>query len=923
MASKKNFIQESAFPAYDRQKDPQKKAKKESNRQRLAEKLNDPEFRKIEGFPIGTDEAILALSDPPYYTACPNPFLDEILEEWQQERRAIRKELGLPDDENVPENLYVYQREPFAADVSEGKNDPIYNAHSYHTKVPHKAIMRYILHYTDPGDIVFDGFCGTGMTGVAAQLCGDKKVVESLGYRVDKKGIIYDGEKAISRLGTRKAVLNDLSPAATFIAYNYNTPVDVHAFEKESKRILKEVEEEYGWMYETWHPHCDDPNRVKAKINYTVWSDVFRCPQCGKEMVFWDVAVDFKKKQILNTWNCPSCDVLLSKNPPKKSNALRAEHSFETFFDSKLQEVVTQSRQVLVLINYSNKRIRYNKIPDPFDNNIIIKINNYLNPYFFPVNRMPIGGESRRNDKLGITHVHHFYNKRVLLFLSSFFNKTRNSEFKNIWASFLKASLSYSTKLVKVSIPRLLDKGGLFSFGLVTGTLYVPSLNGERAINQAISGKIKKILKNQLPNKKKYAILSTQSSTQLKCQPNKIDYIFIDPPFGSNLMYSELNFLWEAWINILTNSNPEAIINNEQNKNLYLYQKLIKECLKEFYRIIKPGRWITIEFHNTQNSVWNAIQEALLTVGFVIADVSTLDKKQATFKQVTSSSAVKQDLIISAYKPKENLERIFNVNGGSKNSVWSFLNQHLDQLPMPTLQAQHIDILGERMHYLLYDRMVAFHLVRGLTVPLSAAEFYQGLDQRYLIRDGMVFTPLQATRYDQMRMQAVKVQQLTLFVTDEASAIQWLRMELYPENGNGPQTYSELMPRFLKQLHQDRYQKMPELQEILTQNFFQRADGHWEVPDPDNAAHLEQNRQRELLRDFNDYLKSKGRLKVFRSEAVRTGFSKAWGDHDYATIIQVAERLPEQALQEDQKLKLYYDNALNRADKQPRQERLI
>ncbi|GIW56394.1 MAG: hypothetical protein KatS3mg082_2798 [Nitrospiraceae bacterium] len=72
--------------------------------------------------------------------------------------------------------------------MSEGKNDPIYNAHSYHTKVPHKAIMRYILHYTEPGDVVFDGFCGTGMTGVAAQLCGDRKTVESLGYKVDDQG---------------------------------------------------------------------------------------------------------------------------------------------------------------------------------------------------------------------------------------------------------------------------------------------------------------------------------------------------------------------------------------------------------------------------------------------------------------------------------------------------------------------------------------------------------------------------------------------------------------------------------------------------------------------------------------------------------------------------------------------------------------
>jgi hypothetical protein len=47
-------------------------------------------------------------------------------------------------------------------------------------KVPHKAIMRYILHYTEPGDIVFDGFCGTGMTGVAAQMCGNPDADRSL-----------------------------------------------------------------------------------------------------------------------------------------------------------------------------------------------------------------------------------------------------------------------------------------------------------------------------------------------------------------------------------------------------------------------------------------------------------------------------------------------------------------------------------------------------------------------------------------------------------------------------------------------------------------------------------------------------------------------------------------------------------------------
>ena len=144
--------------------------------------------------------------------------------------------------------------------MSEGKNDPIYNAHSYHTKVPHKAIMRYILHYTEPGDLVFDGFAGTGMTGVAAQLCGDEKTIRDLDYTVKNDGTIYqpNSSEPFSKLGARKAILNDLSPAATFIAYNYNTPVDTEEFAREAERILDEVEAECGCMYWTLHEPTEE-----------------------------------------------------------------------------------------------------------------------------------------------------------------------------------------------------------------------------------------------------------------------------------------------------------------------------------------------------------------------------------------------------------------------------------------------------------------------------------------------------------------------------------------------------------------------------------------------------------------------------------------------------------------------------------------
>ena len=893
---------------------------KEVYRKRLAEYLKDPEFRKIEGFPIGTDEAILALSDPPYYTACPNPFLPEILEQWQRERRQTRKELGLPDDENLPAGKRVYQREPFAADVSEGKNDPIYNAHSYHTKVPHKAIMRYILHYTDPGDIVFDGFCGTGMTGVAAQLCGDKKTVESLGYRVDRKGVIWEGDKAISRLGARKAVLNDLSPAATFIAYNYNTPVDAIAFEREAKRILAEVEAECGWMYETWHPNCDDPNRVKGKINYTVWSDVFRCPHCGHEMVFWDVAVDQKASSIRNAWECPGCASLLAKSPRKDSGALRVERVFDTLYDRALQQTIQQARQVPVLVNYLIGKKRFKKKPDESDMRLIKNIEESDTPHSFPTDLMPDGfNTGQPNSSHGLTHVHHFYTKRNLSSLSAL-SKGSDRIFSNFalrWKIlFQSICASLTTKLSRYNM-------GKRGNGALSGTLYVASLTAELNPFIAIAGKISDFIYDTKSLKCSNVSLECTSSSISLIESNYLGYIFIDPPFGGNLMYSELNFIWETWLGILTNNLPEAIVNEVQKKRLVEYQDLMENCFTEFYRILKPGRWMTIEFHNSQNAVWNAIQEALQRAGFVIADVRTLDKQQATFKQITTTAAVKQDLIISAYKPTAEFEQIFSINGGSVQGAWDFIRQHLEQLPMPNAQDGNIQIQVERTPYLLYDRMLAFHLVRGLTIPLSSSEFYQGLSQLFLIRDNMAFTPSQAFAYDQLRLESDKVEQLSLFVTDETSAILWLKAELDSTTGNGPQTYSELQPKFLRQLHQERYEKMPELQVILRQSFLQDEEERWYVPDPEKQADMEALREQALLHEFNEYTRGSGKIKVFRAEAIKAGFSKAWAEHAYDRIVAVAERLPEQALQEDPKLKLYYDNALNRARKQPKQAQLF
>jgi hypothetical protein len=238
------------------------------------------------------------------------------------------------------------------------------------------------------------------------------------------------------------------------------------------------------------------------------------------------------------------------------------------------------------------------------------------------------------------------------------------------------------------------------------------------------------------------------------------------------------------------------------------------------------------------------------------------------------------------------------------------VRQHLEKLPVTVESKGKLGIIQERQGYLLYDRMLAYHVVNGIPVPMDAADFYKGLAERFIERDGMYFLAGQVNEYDDKRMKMeVEEMQLSMVVTDERSAIQWLYNQL-----STPQTYQEIQPKFVQELHQLRYEKMPELIDMLEENFLQHEDGRWYVPDINKASDLAKLRLKRLLKEFEEYMKGTGRLKVFRTEAVRAGFDRCWMKRDFETIVKVAKRLPEKVVQEDPALLMYYDNALGKVE---------
>lgn len=587
------------------------------------------------------------------------------------------------------------------------------------------------------------------------------------------------------------------------------------------------------------------------------------------------------------------------------------EKALESQYDEQSDEHSLQAKVSPVRISYHYAGKLYAKEPDTSDLAIIQKIRDMNIGVWYPSDLMMHKGKQwgdywRAGYHVGITRVNHFYTKRNLFVLATcrdLIMRQSDKRVKSLLLFWLSSIYSRSHKLNRYMPSHHRHVGPL------SGTLYIPAFQAEINIISLLEDKLKSIMTvGQILG---HSLVSTQSATDLRNVPSScIDYIFVDPPFGDNLHYSELNFIQESWLRCFTNNATEAIVNVSQDKGISEYQELLSKSFCEYYRVLKPGRWLTVEFHNSKNAIWNSIQEAIQRAGFVIADVRTLDKQKGTTKQLSYTMAVKQDLVISAYKPSMELSVILDQYESNEESAWAFTRQHLEKLPIVVQRNNMIEPISERQAFLLFDRMVAYHVMHGIPVPLDATDYYQGLDARYLKRDGMYFLADQVNEYDTARIKLnLESVEFALHVTNEKTAIGWLYRLLEEE----PRTYSVIQPMFMQEVKSvDRYEAMPELAVLLEENFLQDEKGRWYVPDTKKEGDIAKLREKSLLREFDGYLKSKGKLKLFRSEAIRVGFSHLWKEKNYQAIVDLANRLPAATIQEDPNLLMYYDISLSR-----------
>jgi len=468
---------------------------------------------------------------------------------------------------------------PYGSPIRSGKNSQTYRAHSYHTKVPPEAIEKLVRHHTTEGQLVMDPFCGSGMTGVAAMRNG------------------------------RHAVLSDLSPAAVHIARNYTTPCDPSAFMAAVGRVAQRMRQTVAWLYETGTPAA--PGRVE----YTVWSDIFECPRCGAPVVYWDAARDPDTGAVTEGVRCSVCRHINDKR------ALRW----------------VGERPVETSIKYSSGRVAHP--PTGAELELIERARAAEVLGWHP--RVPFDSDREMwragHSASGIFSVADFYTKRNLHALAAL----RFAIFEER-DDRLRAALLFAFTGIVNRASRRYQWNPKRPTNVMTGTLYVSSLRYEWnvwSLFERKAGDVGRYFEHLgTPPGRVEVVLG--SATSLAHLPDRcIDYVFMDPPFGSNIFYADSSILWDAWLGSLTDQRREIVVNKHRSpsnggKTLDDYQRLMAEAFREVARVLKPTAYATLQFNNSSDEVWCAIQEALRDAGLEVRHVVGLDKIHPSIKGV-------------------------------------------------------------------------------------------------------------------------------------------------------------------------------------------------------------------------------------------------------------------------------------------------
>ena len=491
------------------------------------------------------------------------------------------------------------------------RTDPIYNCHTYLTKVPIGAIQPFIETFTKPGEVVVDFFAGSGMTGLAAMTLN------------------------------RSARLSDISVLGKHIAAGYLTDAPARDVRAAADWAMAAARKALGTLYMTKR----SSDGAKIEMIRTIWSFTYLCPACGDEMVYYEA---------LNArgdvpQRCPSCGGPFTRRSWPRGKDVPVEVVVQGENSRQVTQGVCDTDRRRMRAALRDGRLR--KVPSlPIDEDREM------------FSRSGLG-------RSGMTETGKFFSPRNGIALAELWGAIDDVEDEAI-----RQNLRFAFTAILPRASMRYQWSAKRPLNAQNQTYYIAPVYFEWNVFDLYGRKVNAVIRanetvfggGDLSGTEKlrdvsYEIASAEKLVHLDdCSS---DYVFTDPPFGSNIFYSDMNLFQEAWLPETTDHSREAVVHTtgkRKNGSAERYEELLRSAFSEAFRVLKPGRHMSVVFGNSSGRIWGLMQRALRDAGFRASPVhvALLDKGQRSVKGLNSGSegVVTVDLIVTVQRPAKGVE---------------------------------------------------------------------------------------------------------------------------------------------------------------------------------------------------------------------------------------------------------------------------
>ena len=513
------------------------------------------------------------------------------------------------------------------------RTDPVYNCHSYLTKVPISAIKPFVEACTEEGDVVADIFAGSGMTGLAAMTVN------------------------------RKARLSDISVLGQHIAIGYLQDTSEEALKNEGDKVVQVARDAIGDLYST----VRESDGAEQEMVRAIWSFTYICPSCEYELVYFNHLDDYGKPSKL----CPSCQKKFVKRSWKRGPDVPVR--VIVVGENRKQVEQQFSKADLAKVHRATNDKRQRQVPS-------LPIEEHREMY----SRSGLG-------KTGMTRTSLFFSPRNAIALLELWKAIGTVEDERI-----RQKLHFAFTAILPRASRRYQWGPKRPLNAQNQTYYIAPVHFEWNVFDLFSRKVNAACRANrvlfdlglFGTRNPDVTYDLQSADNLShLADESIDYVFTDPPFGSNIFYSDMNLFHEAWIGKTTNCESEAVVHTtgkRKNGAAQRYESLLRDSFSEAWRVLKPGKYMTVVFGNSSGRIWGLVQRAIRDAGFkdTPSHVAILDKGQRSVKGLNSGSegVVTVDLALTVKKPDSG-KVAGNAHAPRSGDITALIQSSIRELP--------------------------------------------------------------------------------------------------------------------------------------------------------------------------------------------------------------------------------------------------